>query len=241
MYNQLKKLLPKNFLIKNEVFFRKFIYFFYIGSNHQCTVCASKFRTFIPNQRGEKLCPSCGSMPRDRRLFAEFRKEFPGNAKLKLLDFSPSRSLYRKLKKIDSIEYYPTDLSTDFISEYQYDINRLPIVDQFFDCIFCYHILEHIDEDSQAMSELFRVLKTGGRIFVQTPFQEGEIYENPAIKTEAERLKHFGQEDHVRIYSVKGLASRLEKVGFSVEIKTFDEDQYHGLAKNETILFLSKN
>ena len=37
-----------------------------------------------------------------------------------------------------------------------------------------------------------------------------------SIKSPTERLLHFGQADHVRIYSVLGLARRLEKAGFHV-------------------------
>ncbi len=241
MYNKLKKILPKDFLIKNELFFRQFISVFYLGNSHQCTICERKFRKFLLNQRGEKLCPSCGSMPRDRRLFAEFKNEFSGHKEMRLLDFSPSRSLYRKLKKTKNIQYFPTDLSTDFISEYQYDITKIPKEDGFFDFIFCYHILEHIDDDTKAMKELFRVLKDKGKAFVQTPFKQGEIYENPDVKTEEDRLKYFGQKDHVRIYSVNGLAYRLKSAGFEVQIKTFEEDSYFGLRQDETILLLTKN
>ncbi|RRQ46589.1 class I SAM-dependent methyltransferase [Chryseobacterium sp. SC28] len=240
-YNTLKKLVPKNILIKNEQFFRRFIYIFYRGNSHQCPICEKKFRKFLMNQRGEKLCPSCGSMPRDRRLFIEFQKEFSGKEKVRLLDFSPSRSLYRKLKSIKNIEYYPTDLSTDFISEYQYDITDLAVDERFFDFIFCYHILEHIDDDAKAMKELYRVLKSEGKIFVQTPFKEGEIYEDPEVKTDEDRLKYFGQKDHVRIYSVNGLAKRLANAGFQVQIKTFGQDIFFGLRKDETLLLLSKN
>jgi SAM-dependent methyltransferase len=241
LYNRLKKIFPKDFLIKNELFFRRFIYIFYAGNNHQCTICEKTFRKFLTNQRGEELCPSCGSMPRDRRLFSEFKKEKSETGVVKLLDFSPSRSLYRKLSKDKSIRYYPTDLSTDFISEYQYDITKIPVVDGFFDFIFCFHILEHIDDDKAAIQELFRTLKKGGKAFVQTPFIEGNIYENPAVKTDDDRLKHFGQADHVRIYSVNGLAERLKNEGFEVEIKIFEEDTFFGLRKDETILLLSKN
>lgn len=241
MYNKLKKILPKDFLIKNELFFRKLICVFYFGNSNQCTICDKKIRKFLLNQRGEKLCPSCGSMPRDRRLFAEFKKEISGQKEIKLLDFSPSRSLYRQLKKTKNIQYFPTDLSTDFISEYQYDITKIPKEDHFFDFIFCYHILEHIDEDAKAMNELYRVLKNKGKAFVQTPFIEGEIYENPEIKTEEDRLEYFGQKDHVRIYSVNGLAERLQNAGFNVQIKVFNEDNYFGLRQEETILLLTKN
>ncbi len=241
LYNTLKKLLPKDFLIKNESFFRKIIYLYYIGNSYQCTICEKKFRKFLLNQREEKLCPSCGSMPRDRRLFSEFKKEYSGKEVIKLLDFSPSRSLYRRVKKVKNIQYFPTDLSTDFIAEYQYDITNIPVEDDFFDYIFCYHILEHIEDDAKAMSELYRVLKKDGKIFVQTPFKEGEIYEVPEAKTDADRLKYFGQADHVRLYSVKGLAERLEKSGFRVTIKTFDQDDNLGSSKKDTVLLLNKN
>ncbi|MDP9957774.1 ubiquinone/menaquinone biosynthesis C-methylase UbiE [Epilithonimonas hungarica] len=180
-------------------------------------------------------------MPRDRRLFAEFKKEYSGKNVIKLLDFSPSRSLYRRLKKSKNIQYFPTDLSTDFIAEYQYDITDIPVEEGFFDYIFCYHILEHIEDDAKAMSELYRVLKDDGKVFVQTPFKEGEIYEVPEAKTDEDRLKYFGQADHVRLYSVRGLAERLEKAGFIVTIKTFDQDNDLGSSKKDTILLLKKN
>ncbi len=241
LYNKLKGLFPKEFLIKNELFFRKFIWIFYLGNNHQCTICDKKFRKFLLNQRGEKLCPSCGSMPRDRRLFQQFKKEFSEKKEIRLLDFSPSRSLYRQIKETKNIKYFPTDLSNDFIAEYHYDITQIPVEDNYFDCIFCYHILEHIEEDDIAMRELFRVLKKGGKAFVQTPFKEGDIFENPDFKTETERLEHFGQVDHVRIYSVSGLEKRLKNAGFGVVVNSYDEDKYYGFRKDERVLLLNKN
>ncbi len=72
------------------------------------------------------------------------------------------------------------------------------------------------------MSELFRVLKGGGHCLVQTPFKDGNIYENESVKTDNERRAHFGQADHVRIYSVPGLVGRLENAGFKVSVENFD-------------------
>lgn len=243
MYNSIKKIisavLPKRFLVNNEQLFRKIYYLFYIGNKHQCTICLKKNRSFVENHRGEKLCPNCGSMPRDRRLYIEFNKIAQQNNPIKLLEFSPSRSLYRTFKKRQNTTYFPTDLSTDFIAEYKYDITNIPIENNYFDFILCYHILEHVDNDVKAMEELYRVLSSTGKILVQTPFKEGEIYENPAITSPAERLKHFGQEDHVRIYSVQGLKQRLTDVGFQVQVHEFDIDDYHGL-NHEIVLELSK-
>ena len=95
------------------------------------------------------------------------------------------------------------------------------------------------------MQELFRVLKEGGKALIQTPFKEGEIYENDAIISPEDRLRHFGQEDHVRIYSVSGLKRRLEKAGFALEDRNFvaledDSALRLGLKETEIILIASK-
>ena len=42
---------------------------------------------------------------------------------------------------------------------YQMDITDLKFDDISFDEIICYHVLEHVKNDSKAMSELFRILK----------------------------------------------------------------------------------
>ena len=90
------------------------------------------------------------------------------------------------------------------------------------------------------MSELYRVLKPNGTLLIQTPFKEGEIYEDYSITTEAERLKHFGQEDHVRIYSINGLKDRLQNVGFKIEILQFQEEDYFGFSDNEQLIIAKK-
>jgi len=108
--------------------------------------------------------------------------------------------------------------------------------------IICYHILEHITDDYQAINELFRVMKKGASCIVQTPFKDGDIYENPSIINELERLKHFGQKDHVRIYSVNGLKERLTQAGFRVDIKQFNEleDNKFGFKVSEKVLICTK-
>jgi hypothetical protein len=93
------------------------------------------------------------------------------------------------------------------------------------------------------MSELFRVLKPKGSAIIQTPFTEGSIYENPALTSETDRLQHFGKEDHVRIYSVKGLRERLESVGFAVNTFSYYEkpENFYGFKETEYILLAQKN
>jgi ubiquinone/menaquinone biosynthesis C-methylase UbiE len=126
------------------------------------------------------------------------------------------------------------------MSEVAYDITQIPEQENQFDLIICYHILEHVIEDLKAMNELYRVLKSNGTIIIQTPYKEGKIYEDYSITTESDRLIHFGQEDHVRVYSVEGLKARLESVGFKVIVNRFEIEEYLGFSANEIVILASK-
>ena len=242
MYHFLKKsitsILPKKWLFKIEPFLRTSFSFTKKGTNHLCLICNFKNDTWITTKHNDLLCPKCGSLSRDRRLWNELKENFI-KENISVLDFSPSRCLYRKWEKQPNIIYKATDFEGNFISDFNYDITNIAEKDATFDLIICYHVLEHIENDVKAMQELFRVLKPNGTLVIQTPFKEGEIYENYTITSEIDRLKHFGQEDHVRIYSVASLKERLENCNFKVENNRFEEDIYLGLV-DETILISKK-
>lgn len=246
MYNRVKNvvksIIPKSLLFWSEPFLRRYLlYPFYVGKNYACTVCGATLKKFVVLPDSDKLCPCCGSLARDRRLMS-LLNEFNLEGTDAVLDFSPSRCNYRKLKSEMHKRYHSTDLSGDFISDNKYDISNIDIGDETFDLIICYHVLEHVTEDEKAMRELYRVLKTNGTCLVQTPFKEGEIYEDAGITSKADRLRAFGQEDHVRIYSVSGLKSRLQHAGFEVNVLTFNEkpDNKSGYAQHETVLVVKK-
>lgn len=242
MYQMLKKValsaVPKKMLFENEIFFRSIYAFHLHGKNYECTVCSRGLKKFIPIPDGDLLCPFCGSRSRTRRLYSFLiENELIWG---KVLHFSPSRSVYRLLKKNPEIQYFSTDFEDEFLADYRYDITQIPLKNDFFDLIICYHILEHIENDKTAMEELHRVLKAEGICIIQTPFKEGYIYEDFSKKTPEERLKAFGQEDHVRIYSVDGLQHRLKENGFqNIEIKTFPANERYGFME-ETVLIAKK-
>jgi len=237
--NITRKILPQKFLFENEIFFRKLLYPFYKGKNCKCNICNSELKHFERLDNGNLLCPVCGSLPRSRRLYKLLTENYLKSG-FSILDFSPSRALFRVLKKRKDITYFSTDFEDEFLADYHFDITKIDTEVEKFDLILCYHVLEHIEDDSAAMNELFRVLKKGGIALIQTPFKEGEIYEDFSIKTPEERLKHFGQNDHVRIYSAEGLQKRLENAGFYVDIKTFGKEDYSGFSENERVLVCKK-
>ncbi|MBD8082274.1 class I SAM-dependent methyltransferase [Chryseobacterium caseinilyticum] len=243
MYNFLKSvvknIIPKEILIKNEDQLRKLLKPFYQGKNHICTICQTNLKQFVKLENGDLICPVCGSLPRTRRLNLLLETHYlkPNSA---FLDFSPSRMLYKKWKKRKDISYFPTDFENEFLSDYRFDITKIDAKENTFDLIVCYHILEHIVKDEIAMKELYRVLKPGGSVLIQTPFKNGEIYEDYSKTTPQERLKYFGQDDHVRIYSVSGLEKRLNGAGFKTDVQIFEEDIYQGFSKNEVVIVCRK-
>jgi ubiquinone/menaquinone biosynthesis C-methylase UbiE len=245
MYSKIKKaikaIFPQNFMYQHEMKFRGIYYLFFRGEKNHCNICNHSLRKFIPLPEGDKLCPRCGSLARNRRLYDILQKQYL-KKNTTVLDFSPSRNLYRILKENENIKYISTDFAGEFLSDQQYDITRIDLPDECIDLVICYHILEHIDDDARAMTELYRILKIDGACLIQTPFKEGDIVEDPLIRTSEERLKRFGQADHVRVYSVNGLKNRLSLSGFQVEVKEFIEpaENKSGFKEKEYILVAHK-
>ncbi|RXG17622.1 methyltransferase family protein [Leeuwenhoekiella aestuarii] len=242
MYTSIKsfilKIVPRRLLFRYEYALRYFYYLFYKGTKYQCNLCRKGLSNFV-SLKNERLCPRCGSLQRTRRLYQIVNDGFL-NPETEILHCSPSRSIYRVLKK--QPHYLSSDLSENFWSDVSFDITKIDSVDESFDLIIGYHILEHIEEDKKAMQELFRVLKFGGTCIIQTPFKEGDTYEDSTITAPEDRKQHFGQSDHVRIYAVDGLQKRLEQAGFCVDVNEFTSDytNTYGLSPNEKVLICKK-
>lgn len=187
----------------------------------------------------DRLCPRCGSLQRTRRLW-QILNDGLMDDRSRILDFSPSRSLFRLMK--NKPHYISSDFAGEFLSAVSFDITKIDTKSESFDLVICYHILEHIEDDLEAMAELFRVLKKGGHALIQTPFKKGEIYEDDTIVAPEQREIHFGQFDHVRIYSIEGLKERLENAGFKVTPRHFtpDRDNLHGFNTDETVLICER-
>ena len=244
MYHTLKSLLIRYFpslITRFEFTIRRILALFYRGNKVYCNVCDHHFSQFIHHDKGDLICPACGSLGRHRRLWSVLNDRVLPQKQASILHFSPSKIIQKKIKSSHP-NYVTTDYDGKLKADKSYDITNIAAPSQSFDFIICYHVLEHITEDSKAMSELFRILKNDGLLIVQTPFKDGDIYEDTSIIKPEERLKHFGQADHVRIYSVQGLQTRLAQQGFSVEELYFEEKEGNlmGLKLKETILLCRK-
>ena len=85
------------------------------------------------------------------------------------------------------------------------DITKLPFESESFNNLSCLNVLEHIEEDQQALSEIYRILKPGGRALITVPAGENlmDLYDEV----------HY----HVRRYSKKTLMRKLRTTSFEIE------------------------
>ncbi|WP_310415830.1 methyltransferase domain-containing protein [Chamaesiphon sp. OTE_8_metabat_110] len=166
------------------------------------------------------FCPNCSASDRDRLYALYFQKEVSEvKDEFRLLDIAPSASLQKLIKaKYPHIGYRSADMMMDGVDDVV-DITQMDLYeDDTFDFFICSHILEHIENDRKAMSELYRVLTRGGKGIVMVPvvLSLQEDYKNPEVTTPEDRWKHFGQDDHVRMYSKTGFIDKLTSAGFTV-------------------------
>lgn len=100
------------------------------------------------------------------------------------------------------------------------DAYRLPFADDSFDRVIAAEILEHLPEDSLAMTELFRVLKPGGLIAVTVP-RWGPEKLCWALSDDY----HTVEGGHIRIYQGSELVRRLRRAG----LEPFGRHHAHAL------------
>lgn len=205
----------------NEVVINSFPYDYYFKKFYEHGFVHSPFLFETLNLK-DYTCNTCGAVDRDRLIALYIKKYVNENNEtdLKLLDFAPAKSLRSFLKQIDAIDYRSADLYMSDVDDIV-DIRHMEIYDdQSFDMFVCSHVLEHIDDDLKAMSELHRILKKNGVGLVLVPILlslETSIENKEYLESEHLRWKYFGQDDHVRQYSKLDFTERLKSCGFEVE------------------------
>jgi len=93
------------------------------------------------------------------------------------------------------------------------DATALPCPDGTFDAVVTSEVLEHVPDDTGALAELYRVLRSGGTLAVTVPsflpekvnWMLSDAYHAPAAVG-----------GHVRIYSATELKAKVRAAGFDV-------------------------
>jgi predicted SAM-dependent methyltransferase len=194
----------------------------YRGTGRWCPLCEHHMRRFRPfgvdERRDEAMCVHCGSLERHRLvwLFLERRTD--------LFTFPPKRLLHiapepceRRIKERAGDGYVSADLSDPDV-DVRFDLTNIPYPDASFDVVYCSHVLEHVPDDRRALREFRRILAPGGYAVLLVPITAANTVEDPTITDPRERLRAFGQKDHVRRYGWRDFVKRLKEAGFAVRV-----------------------
>jgi SAM-dependent methyltransferase len=231
----LKTIVPGKFIpaVKKTAYSIRSIYF--SGKQYTCPFCIGNFRQMLPfglkmpvlkekeviggGYRENCLCPKCNSSDRERLVFLYLMlRTILLFSNISLLHMAPEVNLGKMFKQKFNIKYLSGDLDSP-LAMMKMDLTLAPLLSETFDLVVCNHVLEHIRDDHKAMSEIYRVLKPGGIAILQVPVSRilYKSIEELSDISESEKLEHFGQRDHVRIYAARDYITRLENAGFSIE------------------------
>ncbi len=102
------------------------------------------------------------------------------------------RTLHPHIWNLDIVHYPSVDVVAD--------AHRLPFKDDSLDMILFKNVLEHIRDPARAMSEIHRVLKPGGVLYIKLPFLQPfhavpDDYQRYTVSGMAELMKGYEQLD----------------------------------------------
>ncbi len=222
LFKTILNTIPRPYLIRMSYYIRPVLAAYLKGDRYTDPINGKSYKKFLPYGYGEQrpnvLSPGTLSLERHRLLWLYLKNKTDFfTAQKKVLHMAPEQSFLPLFKKMKNLDYTTADLYSPIV-DVKADILDLPFEENTFDVVICNHVLEHIEDDAKAMSELYRVLKPGGMGIFQVPqdLKLEKTYEDFNITDPEERKKHFGQYDHVRIYG-RDYFNRLRKAGFTVE------------------------
>lgn len=188
----------------------------------------------------DALCPSCGSLPRNRLLWLAIGERGLVGKKDALLHFAPEECLSGRLQPLAG-RYDTADLFAAGV-DHKLNIEEIAQPDGSWDAIICSHVLEHVD-DRKAVRELYRILRPGGRLMILVPVAEGwdATYENARTFDPAMKALHYGKDNHVRRFG-RDIRDRLSAAGFEVEAYSLDGERSvrYGLLPGENLFICQK-
>ena len=245
------KTIPRHHLHKISHFVLRLISPFYRGNNFEDPITGIKYRKMLPygrnNPRPNALAPDSLSLERHRILWLYLKERtnfFTDH--IKFLHLAPEYCFLKLFRKQKNLDYTCADLNSPW-ADVHMDVHDIPFEENTFDVIMGNHLLEHVEDDRKVMREFYRVMKPGGWGIFMVPMNRNnsKTFEDPTITDPAERFKHYGQDDHMRLYGAD-YPNRLREAGFDVKeddfVKTLSPElvQRYRLPPEEIIYYCSK-
>ena len=143
---------------------------------------------------------------------------------MRILHFAPEIFFGERFRELFK-EYTSADLEAPKV-DYKVDLRALPFREEEFDFIFASHVLEHIKEDSVALSEVKRILKPHGIAVLPVPIrgketveyskpnpQESNHVRSPGIDYFKRYERYFSK---VKVYSSNDYPEKYQLVNYKV-------------------------
>jgi SAM-dependent methyltransferase len=124
-------------------------------------------------------CLWCGALSRHRIQYCaleEFFLTYDCRGKA-AIHFAPEPQFSRDIRPSFAI-YHTADLNPQQV-DFRADLRDLPFGDRSYDFLYASHVLEHIDDDQRALSEIRRVLRPGGVAILPVPIIGAKTVEYP--------------------------------------------------------------
>lgn len=215
----------------------------YRGEKVVCEICDWKGEFFFKGK-----CPNCNALPRTRLIPFALRYFNLVETNNKILHVAPNDNEFNYVKKAFSpIQVYDR-LNIRPVKNINIikDLTDTGLPAESYDLQIIWHVLEHISEDKKAISELYRLLKSGGKLLVSVPiYPEGntKTFEDKTLPY-AEYEKVHGHYDHCRSCGLD-YYKRFQEIGFEVQtlqIKDFDKERIdkYGLRKDHVVWCFKK-
>ena len=211
------------------------------GKEVNCLVCDFKANSF-KNGR----CYKCDSLPRIRLIPFSINHFRLGNNE-RLLHVAPNIQEYNFIKRQYKFKVYDRlNINASKHINIVQDLTKTTLVDNQYDLIIIWHVLEHIPNDFDAIKEMYRVLKPDGKLLVSVPiFPHGneKTYEPKELERSQYNTVH-GHPDHCRSCGLDYYL-RFEDVGFKTQTlhsKDIDENTKRqlGLSNSHTVWLFTK-
>jgi glycosyltransferase involved in cell wall biosynthesis len=171
----------------------------------------------VKEAAGTEVLHTMSLAPRFNKWMADVIRPFVGNSVLEIgagIGSLTQQILPRDYYVASDIDQIHLDaLASRFAGNPKVEIARIDVglaeefaaMTQSIDTVVCLNVLEHVENDAQALDNMFRLLVPGGRVVLLVP-------QNPALYGSLDRvILHF------RRYAKAELAEKIRRAGFDVE------------------------
>lgn len=182
------------------------------GVTSACNVCGWRGRGFEGVEHSESaLCPVCGSISRDRFLYWCWTRRTPYDPAARVLETSPRLGQRYRDRMAERVDYTASDYDESaHRAVLKLDLQDIDLPDGCLDVVLTPHVLEHVPDTGRALSELYRVLAPGGRIFLQIPLPQ-------AVTTVPTEPEYHGDRTLVHFRFGWDLADTIRSHGFACD------------------------